>query len=87
MSTGNRAHDSYVPFLSALAILALYSGAIVATPALDAAGQCRDNGKFVAASLCKTSAPTVGKCRDLKTKKFVKCGTTGTEPVPTASAK
>ncbi len=74
-------------FLSALAIMALYSGAIVAAPAFDAAGKCRDNGKFVAASMCKTSAPAAGKCRDIKTKKFAKCGTAGAEPVPTVSAK
>jgi hypothetical protein len=74
-------------FLAALAFATLCSGALVAAPALDAAGKCRDNGKFVAAALCKTPAPAAGKCRDIKTKKFAKCGTAGTEPVPTKSAK
>jgi hypothetical protein len=56
----------------------------LATPTLDSAGKCRDNGKFVEAKLCATAAP-VAKCRDIKTKKFAKCGTLGTEPVPVAS--
>jgi len=66
---------------AALALTCLLPGLAAATPALDAAGKCRDGGKFVAASLCKVAAPT-GKCRDIKTKKFAKCGTDGTEPVP-----
>jgi len=38
----------------------------------------------VKAELCKAPAPAVGgKCRDIKTKKFAKCGAPGTEPVPT----
>ena len=68
-----------------LAFTCLLSGLAVATPELDAAGKCRDGGKFVAASLCKVAAPT-GKCRDMKTKKFAKCGTAGTEPVPAKAA-
>jgi hypothetical protein len=56
------------------------AGAASAAPALDAAGKCRDNGKFVAASMCK--APPAGKCRDVKTKKFAKCGAPGVEAVP-----
>jgi hypothetical protein len=60
---------------------------VAAAPALDAAGKCRDNGKFVAAELCKTAAPAAGKCRDIKTKKFAKCSAAGTEPVPTATVK
>jgi hypothetical protein len=71
--------------VAALAFTVLLSGLANATPALDAAGKCRDGGKFVAASLCKTAAPT-GKCRDIKTKKFAKCGTAGTEPVPAKAA-
>jgi hypothetical protein len=74
-------------FLTALVFTALYSGVVAAAPALDAAGKCRDNGKFVKASLCTTTAPAPGKCRDMKTKKFAKCGAAGTEPVPTSSAK
>ncbi|MEO8313160.1 MAG: hypothetical protein ABI645_00055 [Pseudomonadota bacterium] len=44
--------------LALLAVVALTSGfsAIAsADPALDAAGKCRDNGKFVATKLCATS--------------------------------
>jgi len=52
-----------------------------AAPALDAKGKCRDGGKFVAASMCKAPA-AAGKCRDVKTKKFAKCGAPGTEAVP-----
>jgi len=62
-------------------LLALITaGAAYATPALDSAGKCRDNGKFVDAKLCATAAPAT-HCRDIKTKKFVKCGTAGSEPV------
>jgi hypothetical protein len=64
-----------------MSILALAAaGTAFAKPALDAAGKCRDNGKFVEAKLCATAAPE--RCRDVKTKKFAKCGTPGTEPVP-----
>ena len=52
----------------------------MAAPALDAAGKCRDNGKFVAAKLCAVPAPAT-KCRNIKTKRFAKCGTEGAEPV------
>jgi hypothetical protein len=66
-----------------LSLLALATaGAAYATPALDSAGKCRDNGKFVDAKLCATPAPAA-HCRDTKTKKYVKCGTAGSEPVPT----
>ena len=54
-----------------------------AAPALDTAGKCRDNGKFVAAKLCAVHA-VPARCRDIKTKKFAKCGTAGTEPVTAA---
>jgi hypothetical protein len=69
-----------------VSLLALATaGSAFAAPALDAAGKCRDKGKFVDAKLCATparaSAPN--KCRNIKTKKFAKCGTPGTEPVPT----
>jgi hypothetical protein len=73
-------------FLAALLFTTLLSGVASAAPALDAAGKCRDNGKFVAASMCKTAATTAaGKCRSVKTKKFAKCGTPGTEPVPSST--
>ncbi len=49
---------------------------------LDAKGKCHDaKGAFTKAEMCKApAAPT--KCRDVKTKKFAKCGTPGTEAVP-----
>jgi len=41
-----------------MSILAVASaGSAMAKPALDSAGKCRDNGKFVEASLCVTAAP------------------------------
>ena len=57
---------------------------VSAASALDKAGKCRDSGKFVAASMCKAPALAAagGKCRDIKTKKFAKCGAAGTEAVP-----
>jgi hypothetical protein len=67
--------------LSLLALTAGMAGIANAAPALDAAGKCRDNGKFVAAKLCQTAAPAT-KCRDVKTKKFAKCGAPNTEPLP-----
>ena len=40
---------------------------------------CRDaKGKFVKCEPAKAAA----RCRDIKTKKFAKCGLPGTEPVP-----
>lgn len=65
-----------VTFVASLAAVAH------AAPALDAKGKCRDGGKFVAASMCKAPAPAGGKCRDIKSKKFAKCGAPNTEPVP-----
>jgi hypothetical protein len=66
-----------------LSLLALATaGAAYATPAQDSAGKSRDNGKSVDAKLCATPAPAA-HCRDTKTKKYVKCGTAGSEPVPT----
>jgi hypothetical protein len=45
------------------------------------AAQCRDDkGKFIK---CPPAAPAPAtKCRNITTKKFAKCGTEGTEPVP-----
>ena len=69
--------------LAALSLIAGIAGAAAAAPALDAAGKCRDAGKFVKAELCKApAAAPAGKCRDVKTKKFAKCGAPGTEPLP-----
>jgi hypothetical protein len=78
-------------FLASLAFTALLSGALLsgvatAAPALDSAGKCRDNGKFVDAKLCQTAAPTTARCRNIQTKKFAKCGTPGTEPVPASAS-
>ena len=67
--------------LATLALTASVAGLATAAPALDSAGKCRDNGKFVDQKLCATTAPAE-HCRDVKTKKFAKCGTPGTEPVP-----
>lgn len=68
--------------LTIAAVLAFTASAASAAPALDAKGKCRDAGKFVAASMCKAAAPAGGKCRDIKTKKFAKCGAPGTEALP-----
>lgn len=73
----------HLTLLLAAALVLGASGTSFAAPALDAAGKCRDGGKFVKAELCKTPAATPGgKCRDIKTKKFAKCGGPGVEPVP-----
>jgi len=52
---------------------------------LDAKGKCHDaKGAFAKADMCKAPAAAAkpGKCRDVKTKKFAKCGAAGTEPLP-----
>jgi hypothetical protein len=67
--------------ISAFAAALAFAGASAAAPALDAKGKCRDNGKFVAAAMCKAPA-AAGKCRDIKTKKFAKCGAPNTEALP-----
>jgi len=56
-------------------------------PYLDAKGKCHAaNGQFAAASVCKPATPppaaTAARCRDKTTKKFVKCGSPNSEPVP-----
>lgn len=66
-----------IAFVTALGFAATTASA---APALDAAGKCRENGKFVSASLCK--APAAQKCRDKTTKKFAKCSAPNTEAVP-----
>jgi hypothetical protein len=65
----------------ALSLLAtgLFASNAIGKPALDDAGKCRDNGKFVKQSLCEKP---VTKCRDITTKKFAKCDAPNTEPVP-----
>jgi len=68
-------------FLVLMSVVALLSGGSAsAKPALDSAGECRDNGRFVDAKLCTTEP--LQRCRDVKTKRFAKCGAPGTEPVP-----
>lgn len=65
---------------AALGVLASTSAAMAA-PALDAAGKCRDAGKFVAAEKCKAAAPPAkAVCKDAKGK-FAKCGSPGAKPV------
>lgn len=51
---------------------------------LDAKGKCHDaKGAYAKPDLCKAPASASGgKCRDIKTKKFAKCGAPNTEPVP-----
>ncbi|MEO8313164.1 MAG: hypothetical protein ABI645_00075 [Pseudomonadota bacterium] len=71
--------------LAAVALTSGFSATASADPALDTAGKCRDNGKFVAAKLCATSPAKSGKCRDITTKKFAKCSATNTEAVPSVN--
>lgn len=69
--------------LTLFAALALFASASAATaaPALDAAGKCRDGGKFVAAEKCKGAKPAPKQvCKDAKGK-FAKCGSPGAKPV------
>lgn len=69
--------------LAAALALALSAGTADAQK-IDKNGKCHDaKGKFAAMSVCKASAPAAPKhCRDVKTKKFAKCGAPNTEPVP-----
>lgn len=69
--------------LSLFAALAILASALSAgaAPALDAAGKCRDAGKFVAADKCKSAKPAPKQvCKDAKGK-FAKCGGPGAKPV------
>ena len=70
-----------ITMFAAVALAVGLAGSSVAAPALDAAGKCRNAGKFVKAELCKVPTAAGGKCRDIKTKKFAKCSAPGTEPV------
>ena len=50
---------------------------------IDAKGKCHDaSGKFAKMEVCKAAAAAPNHCRDIKTKKFAKCGAPNTEPVP-----
>ena len=72
--------------LSAAPAFAATSSAPPAGPyKLDAKGKCHAaNGQFAKQSLCSAAAssakPAPTKCKDPKTKKFVKCGTPGAVP-------
>lgn len=68
--------------ISIAVALAFAAGSAMAAPTLDANGKCRDNGKFVAASMCKAAPAPAAKCRDKTTKKFAKCGAPNAEPIP-----
>ena len=74
----------------AVAMLA-FTGSAFAVPThtapyLDAKGKCHQaNGHFAAASVCHAPAPVAAaatRCRDKTTKRFVKCGSPNSEPVP-----
>jgi hypothetical protein len=67
--------------LTAALSVAVCASAAGAAPALDAAGKCRDAGKFVAAEKCKSAKPAPKPvCKDAKGK-FAKCGSPGAKPV------
>lgn len=67
--------------LTAITLLGLSSTA--GAQSLDKNGKCRDSaGKFVAMESCQAAAAAPTKCRDVSTKKFVKCSAPNTEPVP-----
>jgi hypothetical protein len=70
-------------FLAVLTFAAGLAGAASAQK-IDASGKCHDaKGKFAKMEVCKTVAPAApAKCRDMKTKKFEKCGAPGAEAVP-----
>jgi len=67
----------------ALTAALAFATSAAAAPALDAAGKCRDAGKFVAAEKCKPATPPAKTvCKDAKGK-FAKCGAPGAKPVKT----
>lgn len=70
--------------------LAVAMGASASAQKIDANGKCHDaKGKFAKMEVCKGAAPAAApaKCRDLKTKKFAKCGAPNTEPVAATAKK
>ena len=72
-----------------LAVIPATSFAAATPPyKLNSAGKCIGaNGQFAKQTLCAAPAapaPAV-RCRDKTTKKFVKCGTANSEPVPAAT--
>jgi hypothetical protein len=65
----------------AIVLATCFATSALGAPALDAAGKCRDAGKFVAAEKCKASKPPAKQvCKDAKGK-FAKCGSAGAKPV------
>lgn len=69
-----------IKIITAAALLISLALSAQAAPQLDAQGKCRNNGKFVAASMCKApAAAKPQKCRDAKGK-FVKCDAPGAKP-------
>lgn len=63
------------------AAMSMAASVAVAAPALDAAGKCRDAGKFVAMEQCKATKPAPKQvCKNAKGQ-FAKCGTPGAKPV------
>ena len=61
--------------------LILTAALAMAFTSAQAAAPCKDaKGKFMKCPAA--AAAPAGKCRDMKTKKFAKCGLPGTEPVP-----
>lgn len=70
--------------MSALLALTLGAALALAGGAASAAEQCRDaNGRFMK---CPEQAQP-RHCRDVTSKKFVKCGSPHSEPVPAASGR
>jgi hypothetical protein len=64
-------------FFTLIAMAALISSGAGLSDAM--AKGCRDEkGKFIKCA----AAPASNRCRDIKTKKFAKCGLPGTEAVP-----
>jgi hypothetical protein len=55
---------------------------------IDANGRCHAaDGKMAKMEVCKGLVAEQTKCRDIKTKRFAKCGTPGTEAVPSKTDK
>ena len=67
----------------AAAVLAASLASAASAQTIDKAGKCHTpDGKFAKMEVCKAAAPAAQHCRDIKTKKFAKCGAPNTEAVP-----
>ncbi len=54
---------------------------------IDKNGRCHDAaGKFAKAEVCQNVAKPATSCRDKTTKKFAKCDSPNSEPMPKAAA-